>query len=344
MKYLRTLLPVIILICSARFSAEAQTTDAGDLIKEGIALHNQGKYAEALDKFNTVLKTDPEHAYANYEMAFSLYVSKKGKEAIPYLQKAVKSTNENISSGAYALLASIYDEANDTKNAIAMYREVIKINPNYPQVYYNFGLTYFRNQQYQAAEACAIEAITRNPQYAGSHRLYALVTFHQNKRMNALMGFSNFLLLEPTGARAAEAYGNMQHILQGGVLAESKRDTSMAISTVDEKEMGTFNIGIKLATSSAKAKNLAGADLLEYELKNIFNFAGELSQKKTDKSFFDKFYVDYFYKLAQSSNMAIFARMVAAAGNPQESAKWNKENADKIASLNEWAKSIDRQL
>jgi tetratricopeptide (TPR) repeat protein len=345
MKYSHRLVLIVSTISVFCLSAKAQNLEsANDLVKQGMALHNQHKYTEAADKFTEALKADTANAYAHYQFAFSLYAQKKPDEAIPHLQKATVSENTNISAGAYALLAGIYDEANDSKKAISMYREVIKVNPNYPQVYYNFGLTYFRNQQYQAAEACAIEAIARSPKHAGSHRLYALVNFHLNKRANALLGLCSFLMLEPTGVRATEAYANIQHIMQGGVLtAETKKDTTMAIATADEKEMKTLNLGIQLATGSAKTKNLTGADLLEYQLKNIFAFAGDVSQKKTDKSFFDNFFVVYFYKLSQSNHMPAFAHTIALINDPKESV-WIQTHQAEINTLADWVKATEREL
>jgi len=41
-----------------------------DLIKQGVQLNDQGKYTEAIDKYNEALKLEPENAQANYEMAF----------------------------------------------------------------------------------------------------------------------------------------------------------------------------------------------------------------------------------------------------------------------------------
>src|ERR1700748_904740 len=91
-------------------SAQAQNPDAQSLIKQGIELHNAGKYDEAIAKFGEVLKTDPENGYANYETAFSLYASKKGTDAVPYLDKAVKTDNQKLAVASYVLLGSIYDE------------------------------------------------------------------------------------------------------------------------------------------------------------------------------------------------------------------------------------------
>jgi Tfp pilus assembly protein PilF len=329
---------VIILLMGRQLSATAQNTEpVADLIKQGTALHNEHKYAEAIDKFGMALKAEPENGYVNYKIAFSLYAAKRAKEAVPYLEKAVKTSSAPISVAAYVLLAGIYDEDNQSAKAIAAYNEAIKIDPGYPQVYYNLGLAYSRNKQYAEAETAAIGAIKRDPKHAGSHRLYALVAFHQNKRVNALLGFCSFLLLELGGQRATEAYGNMQHILQGGTLAGDKNNVIK-----DDKETSTLNNGIALSVTSAKLKKLTSVALLEYQLKSIFMFAGELSQKKTDKSFYDHFFATYFYKLAQSNNMLAFAHHVSAAASLQENAKWAIDHPEQVVALNEWLKNTER--
>lgn len=317
----------------------AQNT-TGDLVKEGIALHNQAKYTEAIAKFNEALKNDPDNAYANYEMAFSLYAAKRSNEAIPYLDKATKAPSALLSVPAYCLLATIYDEDKLSQKAIDTYNAAIKINPDYPQVYYNLGVAYSRSQQYVEAEASAIEAIRHNPKHAGSQRLYALAAFHQNKRANALMGFCSFLLLEPTGARATEAYGNIRHIIQGGVLRDDKGN--VVASGKEDKETIALNQGISAAVIAGKNKKLVGADLLAYQLKSIFTLAGQLSEKKTDKNFYDLFFAGYFYKLAQSNNMPAFVHAITLSDATMNSANWNKQNAAQTGALNDWLKSTER--
>jgi tetratricopeptide (TPR) repeat protein len=321
------------------FSAFAQSNE---LIKQGVDLHNQGKYAEAIDKFNEVLKTDPENGYANYELAFSLYASKKPQDAIPHLEKATASSNASVSQGAYALLAAIYDEANETPKAIEVYNKVIKLNPDYPQIYYNIGLSYFRNKQYPEAEASAIEAIKHNPKNASSQRLYALVCFHQNQRKNALAALCSFLMIEPTGPRATEAFTNIQSILKGGVLKDNNGNPTIVLSTPDDKEAGAMNNMISLAVVAAQTKKLTGAALLEEELKSIFGISGQLSEKKTDKNFFDKFFIDYLYKLVQSGNLSAFAHTASLSVYKDEDAAWLKANPEKLHDLAEWIAKTER--
>jgi tetratricopeptide (TPR) repeat protein len=343
MKHLQKFTLTFTLLACIGFSALAQNPNAtNDLIKQGVDLHNQGKYADAIDKFNEALKADPENVYAHYELAFSLYSSKKPKEAIPHLEKAVKADKKDLAVAACSLLASIYDDDAQHQKAIDTYKAAIAINPDYPQIFYNLGICYFRNQQYAEAELSAIDAIKHNPKNASSQRLYALVTFHQNKQMNALMGLCSFILLEPNTPRSTEAYGNIQHILQGGVITDTKGNSTLTISPQEQKEAGTLNLAISMSVLSAKSKNLTGTDLLEYELKTIFTIAGQLAEKKTDKTFFDKFFVDYLYKLAQSNNMSAFAHTIALTVNKDESAKWAKENMAAISALGDWLQKTER--
>lgn len=343
MKSIYKLSLTFILACCIQLSASAQN-NSNDLIKQGVELHNQGNYTEAINKFTEALKTDPENGYANYEISLSLYYSKKPDDAIPHLEKAVKSTNKQLVVASYSLLASIYDDKNQSAKAVDIYKEAIKINPDYPQIFYNLGIVYSRMQQYPEAEAAAIEAIKHNPKNASSLRLYALVCFHENKRANALMGLCSFILVEPSGARAAEAYGNIQHILQGGVLKDANGKTAILVSANDEKETGTYNLGINMATVSAQSKGLSGLAMLEYQLKTTFGIIGELSAKKTDKSFFDKFFADYFYKLSKSNYMPAFTHTIALTDPKADNATWAKQNPEQINGLAQWLKDTPREF
>jgi tetratricopeptide (TPR) repeat protein len=333
-------------LLGASFCAIAQDKSAvPDLIKEGVQLNDQGNYAGAIDKYNQALKIDPDNTQANYEMAFSLFASGKGNDGVPYVEKTIKgSASPSLTAASYDLLGSIYDQDHKSDKAIDAYKKGIEVNPKYQRLHYNLGIAYFRNKQYPEAEASAIEAIKLDPKHASSQRMYALVAFHQNKRVPALMAFCNFLMLEPQTARSAEVFGNIQHILQGGVLKDDKGNNTILVSTKDNKENGSLNLAISMVTVSAQQKKLAGMDLLEYELKSIFTIAGEQSTKKTDKDFFWKFYVDYFYQLSQSGNMPAFTRLISLSANSDTNTKWMSDNEKLVKDLNNWIATTPRSF
>jgi tetratricopeptide (TPR) repeat protein len=262
----------------------------------------------------------------NYKTALGLVNADKGTEAIPYLESVIK-TQSNYTNAAYSLLGGIYDKALQPDKAIAVYKDGLKAYPQDQNLNFNLGIAYFRAKQYPDAEQAAIEAIKLDPKHANSQRLYGLVTFHQNKRLNALLAFCSFLLLEPNGQRSDEAITNLQSILKGGVL---KADGPVKTPAADAKETAAFNAIISSTIATGQAKKLNGTALLEFQLKTIFTQAGQASAKKADKTFFDKFYVDYFYQLAQSGNVPSLAKLI------------NTKTAD--AGLSEWLKAATRSF
>lgn len=255
----------------------------------------------------------------NYKTALELVNNNKGAAAIPFLQKVIK-TNSNYTNAAYSLLGSIYDKSNEPQKAIATYKEGLKAFPQDQNLNFNLGIAYFRDKQYAQAELSAIETIKIDPKHANSQRLYGLVTFHQNKRANALLAFCNFLLLDPNGDKADEAVTNMKSILKGGVL---KADgVASKLSIADAKENAKLNAIIAASITSGKAKKLSGDALLEYQLKTIFTGVGRLSVAKSSKNFFDTFYADYFYQLSQSGNLSLFIKMISTRNIDPALSNW----------------------
>ncbi|MES2278424.1 MAG: tetratricopeptide repeat protein [Bacteroidota bacterium] len=331
---MRSLLKILFIVLLTTPSAFAQTGDAKTLVRDGIELTNQKNYAAAIEKYKTALTIDADYAPGNYQMAFALNAVGKGLDGIPYLQKVFQSTtaSANLIGGSYDLAGSIYDQNHLPKKAIEAYQQGIKANPAYQSLRYNLGLAYFRNKQYEDAEATATETIKADPKYASSMRLYALVTFHQNKRAAALLGFCQFLILEPNTVRSTEAYGNIQHILQGGVL---KPEPGVVITPLMKTFVAHQNQIISKAIAPfAKRRYASAGDLLSAQLSTIFNALGNMPR---DKYYFWYDLADYFGTLAKSPNMPAFARLVSL-GMP-ESAKWAKDNAQQMTDLDAWLKT-----
>ena len=270
---------------------------------------------------------------ANYQKALTLYNSASPAEGIPYLE-SILQTNSTIKPAVYDLLGNIYDKTQQPEKAIESYKEGIKLDPAYQSLHFNLGIAYFRAKKYADAELSAIEAIKLDPKHANSQRLYGLVTFHQNKRVNALLAFCSFLLLDPQNQRAEEAYTNMQSILSGGVLKTE--------AAARDKETLALNSGLATIIAAGKTKNLEGLTLLEFQLKSIFIMAGQLSAKKTSKTFFDSYFAGYFYKLAQSLHMATFAEMVNVVASKELYSKWLATHNQETSKLIDWVSSTHR--
>ena len=346
MKNLLRLLPFVLLFTLSRAFAQ---DDAATLTKAGVALSNEKNYTAAIDKYKAALTADPEYAPANYQLAYTLNASGKGLEAIPYLQKTYKSTtaSANLIRGAYLLAGSIYDQAHQYEKAIATYQQGIAAmgsNKDAPPtkaqsqpMFYNLSLTYFHSKQYEKAENNVEMAVLLDPADANSQRIYALACFHQNKRAEALLGLCSFLLLEPNTARSAEAYGNIQHILQGGILKPEPGQTPFSTLPKTLKHNQTIN---QIVKGFATRRYASAGDLLAAQLKAIFTALNNNITYTEWDQFFGANYGNYFDKMAQTPNMPAFARLISLS--TPESAKWAKDNAQQMAGLDAWVKNTAR--
>ncbi|HEY9197699.1 MAG TPA: hypothetical protein VIM77_15590, partial [Mucilaginibacter sp.] len=227
----------------------------------------------------------------------------------------------------------IYDANKQPQQAIDAYKAGITIRLGYQPLYFNLGIAYFRAKQFADAELAAIEAIKLDQKHANSQRLYGLVTFHQNKRAAALMGFCSYLLLEPEGPRSDEAYTNMQSILKGGTLKteDAKADPGVV----------TLNRALTAAIIRAKPASFP-AETLENQLQAIFETVGQVAERQTGNDFFRHYYAAFFYKLCKTNHMPVFARLMSLSADKEAGKQWLQQNADKKKALDEWVAGADR--
>lgn len=339
--FFKALLTAILVFCSIMIFAQ----EANSVFNQGMALQKEGKHEEAISKFKEALQTENNNPAVNYQLAFSLVTLKKGDEAIPYADKVTK-TPSAYTAAAYSLLGGIYDASGQAIKAIAVYNNGLKAFPNDQNMWFNLGLSYFRDKRYAEAEKAAIEAVKLDIKHANSQRLYALVAFHQNKRMNALLGLCSFLLTDPNSPRAEEAYTNIQSILKGGVLKGGvlKGANNKELTSEEARETMALNAGITAIINSPSAQKLSGVPLLEYQLKSLFTFAGQAANKKPDKSFFGNFFVAYFYQFAKSGHVEALAQLISKTADKAAYGKWEQANSAKVVALEEWVKSTNRNL
>jgi len=325
--------------------------DAKSLVARGVALNDSGKYAEALATYQLAIKANPHYSNAYYEYAYTLFVTGKGTDAVPYLEKVIKL--DPTAGGGFDMLGSIYDDNKQPDKAIEYYRQGIKVDPDYQRLHFNLAVLYLRQDKNKEAEACAIDAIKLDPKHASSQRVYALATYNQNRFAPSIMAFCSFLLLEPQSQRSNEAFGYIQKIIQSRVKinADSGAKKSVTIYVQDNKSTDEDERALEMIVAMAAAtptldknKNKTPNELLTEQLETIFKTAGELSSKRKTKDFFWKYYADYFYKLAQSENMPAFTRLVSLSAYKEENIKWFNENDSKLKDLNHWVSTTDRNF
>lgn len=327
---------LILLTVFISFISTAQDkSTAATLISEGIKLNDEGKYDEAMAKYKEVLQTEPNNANANYEIAFTLFSTNKGKDAIPYLNKITELKSPVIVK-AYDMLGSIYDMDNQGEKAIEYFKLGIKADPNYQRIYFNLAITYGRQGKYPEAMDYAAKALELDPGHASAHRVYAIMAASTGQDVKAIYAYSNFLLLEATSERSAAAYKELKTLLAGG-LTQKDGVNNITISNDKDADMNAASMLVSMSGISTGAiPGLSETEKFEAQLKTIFSTTGGLSAKKKEKDFFWSYYADYFAKLSKTEFMPVVVQMMSFTTNNEENTKWFKEHEQQLKDFTKW--------
>jgi tetratricopeptide (TPR) repeat protein len=340
MKTLYILSLFIITLCFSSIAFGQSKEDAKKLVKQGITLHDEGKYVEAIQKYQEAIKIDPENSLAFYEMSYTLFTSGRGKEALPYLEKVLKL--DPNSGGAYDMLGSIYDDDNQVERAMDYYMKGIKADPEYQRLHFNVAITYYKLGKYAEAEASATNAIKLDPKHASSQRIYAMATNKQNKLGCSLLAWCSFLLIEPQTKRSTEAMAYVKAIVNKGIKVTGEKSVTL---TIDEKDLNSPNFSMSTAVLAATLdkKGLSSVDSLTFQLTSLFAVAHSITGDK-DQPFVSKYFSDYFAALGKSGNMPTFVRFMSISAYTDENKKWFAEHDKELRALDNWVTSTKREF
>lgn len=331
MKTYRKLFTLTLLCCStALFAQQGNHAQTDSLLKQGVMLNDAGKFADAIAKYDEVLKTEPNNMTAMYEKGFSLSVAGKSDEAIPCFEKVIAS---HQMPNAYVALANIYDNRSDFAQAEKYYQQGIAAFPNYGSLWYNLGLSYIRQKKYTQAEAAATESIKLNPKHVASYQVYGYATYFQGKNAMALMGISNFLMFTPPPQQARVAAAIIRQILKGAPnpgadpLAKTQQET----------------IAKAVASATAGKTDLKAADSVSLQLTSAFKaIKGQSDQYNSP--FFDRYFGGFFGAMAESNYMDVFTHVITVSLAPQENIAWLKSHTDDAKAFNVWLASQKRVM
>lgn len=165
----------------------APTGGAAAEVNAAIALQKAGKEAEALAKYDQVIKTSPKmfEAYGNRGSLYLQLVNKVRAMLIDRRGKKDDYTKSNNAAEVAKLDAEIAElvkkEDEYMKAALADYDQAIKINPGRAELYYDRGTALSESKEYDKALVDFDEYIKRSPKEVKGYNGRGLVYFDRAK-------------------------------------------------------------------------------------------------------------------------------------------------------------------
>ncbi|MEO1287137.1 MAG: tetratricopeptide repeat protein [Chloroflexota bacterium] len=154
-----------------------------------------GRYTEALRAGDFAIQLDPTDANVRRNYSYPLIFTGNYSEAIRQLEQAI-AINPNV-VGPYFELASLYRNPaiNQSEVAVAIYFEILNIEPTNPQAYLRLCETYAAAGLFQEAEVFCDSALELNPAYTSAHRMRGQLRYSRRNYEGAIQSFQMCYLL-----------------------------------------------------------------------------------------------------------------------------------------------------
>ena len=347
------------------FTTVFSQKDIDDLMKEGITLHDAGKYAEAIKKYEEAAKINPKSTVVNYEMANTFIALEDYKKAIKYADKVIDLKSSNLDE-AYMLKGTAYDMMGKPKESIKTYKEGVKVNPLSYLLYFNLGVTYLKDKQYQEAEMAFFDAIRLKPSHGSSHLQLGNVGTMSGSKTKGLFGYYFYQLLNPENRFSPLAFQEIQRMMpfetkksdkpnvfelilpKGGDGDVTSLDLLIGMMPMmDAMLKDSANVKIKAAETAKDSaavkeilKKMVPSNAFEaFALRNsrIFKSAGEMLEKeKKDRTMWWKFYAKFFSDLEKAGHTEAFSYHISKPSKNATVVKWVEHNGDKLQKMSDW--------
>lgn len=326
-----------LMIASSLFG---QVDRVNELIAQGVELHDQAKYDEAISKYKAALKLDKKSTLANYELSYTYFVTQQYKEAIKYSTNVIKLKADH-QQAAYVVLGNSLDLVGKPLKAIKTYEEGLLQFPKSNLLNYNLAFTCLNQKQYDKAETAAINAILAKPSHGSSHIVLSAIMQAKGQRVQSILSLYYFLMLEPNSKRSNISYNNLRNQLGQGVEKKDEKIVNVTIpfaSTLTSEFCSAEMMISLLAASNHVDENKDKSDMELFIKTNrgVFGMLGELNKNKS--GFWWDFYVTKFYDLVQSGNCEAYSYFISQSSNNDYVIKWMKEHPEEMRKLAAWIK------
>ena len=171
----------------------------------GSVLALQGRYDEAITHLEKAIQLDPTQALAHRKLGQALAIVGRGEDADESFEEFFDKRPED---GQVAIGANHLKQG-QTEEAIEVFREVIRINPNNVDAMRFLAITYWKEKErMDDAEALLRRVVEIAPDFAAGWINLAMVLVERSKFLDAINSYTQATVLEPGNPAAWGGLGN----------------------------------------------------------------------------------------------------------------------------------------
>jgi tetratricopeptide (TPR) repeat protein len=318
---------ILLILFVASITVQSQTSSE-KLIREGVSLHDRGRYNDAIKCYEEALKVNPTSMSAVYEMSLSYLKLNNNDKALSLSTKVINANFQPLLVDAYIVKGTALANMNKMNEAIKTLNEAITRCGDEYLLHFNLGLSYFNNKDNKMAVFHLRKAIEIDATHASAFLLYAYALNDLDLWVQSFYAFHFFLLLEPNTERSKDAFGEMFDILNARLEPGSER-----LTPEDEidREWLYKNISLKKTTGTDEASQYS----FFVEASKLIFFTVSQMQNDTQSGLLWLFFVPTYEEILGSGHFDTYCRYVSVAHFPESLAWWNN-NKKQVDNFIEW--------
>ena len=326
------------------------------LIQEGVKLHDAGRYDEAIQKYDQVLKENPDCTMALYEKALSYYQKKDFAKFTDVATQGIKYKSNELPQ-FYEMIGSLLDDLGKPQEAIQLYKDAIKIledkseyRRSVASIYYNLGVTYMREKQYKEAREVLKKSVESNFAYPSPNYLLAVIFNGTSYKIPAIFAAARLITLEIQTQRSQNAAKIFLEAIKGNATKSANGDTNIILNLgapTDEGDFGAAGLLLSISDVADNAKEKNGAEKNKKpqteeekfvdKIDSLISFVG--ADKEIKKTFVGRTYAPFMLELKARGYLKIFGYLVLQQSGNQTAEKWLIENSEKTVEFINWART-----
>lgn len=337
-----------------------QQSKAQQLVEEGVALHDQGEYEEAMAKYREALAFDPGLIQAVYEMSLTSLELKDYAGAEKYSSEVIASDEKKLAIGAYAVKNEVLLETDRADEAIAFLQEGLEKYGDDYLLHFNLALNYYKQGESGKALTHVRRAIDVDKSHSGAFLLNAYLLNDQGLWVQSILSFQMFLLLEPDSDRSKNAFEELlqtmsirkseepversfiqQQMMRNKTVQSNKSEETPPLTPEENLDRSLVYGAITATIDSLQAgDNEADPFLLFTTVNRSIMKVLEAESIGHKEGVLWTYYIPFFTHIEQSDFFETYCRYISVSYYP-ESLQWWQENEEAAGNFVRWFENGD---
>ncbi|MGC4101611.1 tetratricopeptide repeat protein [Ferruginibacter sp.] len=306
--------------------------NSGDLLQKGNELHDQKKYKEAIALYKQISRSDTNYSSALYELSMSCEADSQLQAAHQYAMQGLRLFPEEFPKFSMQA-ANALDDMGKQEEAINLYDEALKKDPQSYILYFNKGVTQLRMEKLDDAKLNFQQCLLINPYYSSAHYFLGNIYLNQGNLVPAMLAYKTYLLVAPTGKYMSKCVNNLSAI------AKVSDDVLEIVKGKKAGKEDNFDMlqQILLSKIALDQQYKLKADLEDKIVRQVQVVDEKLEYRANDKGFAMQFYVPLYSRLFKEDDFEPMVFSVFSGLGIKEVDSWVKKNKKKVEAFAEKA-------